>query len=347
MKDYKKTFIQASDDIGKSIEIIHKSGKRIGLVVDKQNKLLGTVTDGDIRRALLNKLNMSEQVTKIMNSNPAFSSIKESSNKKIQLMQDRDILHIPLLDKNGSVIGLDSLHDLIKKPVYENAVVIMAGGFGKRLMPLTEETPKPLLKVGTKPILETIINNLKGHGFRNFYISLHYKADMIRDYFGDGTDLNISIDYLEEKEPMGTAGCLSLLPDDISDLPLILMNGDLITELNFASLLDNHNQSKSEATVCVAEYDFQVPYGVLKVKDNEIISIKEKPIQKFFVNAGIYVLNKSLLSKIEKDKFIDMPDILIKKLSKNESINTFPIFEKWIDIGRVSDFMKANEQLQK
>jgi NDP-sugar pyrophosphorylase family protein len=170
---------------------------------------------------------------------------------------------------------------------------------------------------------------------------------MIRDYFGDGTDLNISIDYLEEKEPMGTAGCLSLLPDDISDVPLILMNGDLITELNFASLLDNHNQSNSEATVCVAEYDFQVPYGVLKVKGNEVISIKEKPIQKFFVNAGIYVLDKSLLSKIEKDKFIDMPDILTKKLSKNESINTFPIFEKWIDIGRVSDFMKANEQLQK
>ena len=346
MKDYKGTFIKVTDDLKTSIEIIHQSGKRIGLVVDKKNKLLGTVTDGDIRRALLKKIDMSEKVTRIMNSNPTCSSSAESSKEKIKLMRDKDILHLPILDNNGFVIGLDAIHDLLRKPIYDNPVVIMAGGFGKRLMPLTEDTPKPLLKVGTKPILETIISNFNDLGFRNFYISLHYKADMIKDYFGDGSNFNISINYLEEREPMGTAGCLSLLPANISHLPIILMNGDLITDLNFASLLENHNQSKSEATVCVAEYDFQVPYGVLEVKGHEVQSIAEKPVQKFFVNAGIYVLNASILSKVEKNQYTDMPDLLAKKLSNNESINTFPIFEKWIDIGRISDFKKANEQLE-
>ena len=169
---------------------------------------------------------------------------------------------------------------------------------------------------------------------------------MIKDYFGNGSDHNVSINYLEEKEPMGTAGCLSLLPENLLDLPIILMNGDLITDLNFVSLLENHNHSGSEATICVAEYDFQVPYGVLEVDENEVKSIAEKPVHKFFVNAGIYVLNKSILSNIEKNKFTDMPDVLSKKISNKESINTFPIFEKWIDIGRISDFNKANEQVQ-
>tara|TARA_B100000212_G_scaffold342563_1_gene330646 strand:- start:10195 stop:11241 length:1047 start_codon:yes stop_codon:yes gene_type:complete len=346
MKDFKETFIKVEADVRTSIEIIHKSGHRIGLVVDKESKLLGTVTDGDIRRALLNKIDMSESVLKIMNEKPTFSSKRETSEEKIKIMQDRDILHIPILDSDGSVIGLDSIHDLLKKPTFNNPVVIMAGGFGKRLMPLTEDTPKPLLKIGTKPILERIINNFAELGFRNFYISLHYKADMIKDYFGNGSDHNVSINYLEEKEPMGTAGCLSLLPENLLDLPIILMNGDLITDLNFVSLLENHNHSGSEATICVAEYDFQVPYGVLEVDENEVKSIAEKPVHKFFVNAGIYVLNKSILSNIEKNKFTDMPDVLSKKISNKESINTFPIFEKWIDIGRISDFNKANEQVQ-
>jgi len=346
MKDYKKTFIKVDDDLKTSIEIIHKSGHRIGLVVGKDTKLHGTVTDGDIRRALLKKIDMSESVLKIMNEKPTFSSKNVTSEEKINIMQERDILHIPILDSDGLVIGLDSIHDLLKKPIYDNPVVIMAGGFGKRLMPLTEDTPKPLLKVGTKPILETIISNFKELGFRNFYISLHYKADMIKDYFGNGSEQNISIYYLEEKKPMGTAGCLSLLPESLSNLPIILMNGDLITDLNFISLLENHHHSGSEATICVAEYDFQVPYGVLEVEENEVKSIAEKPVQKFFVNAGIYVLNKSILSNIEKNQYTDMPDVLAKKLSNNESINTFPIFEKWIDIGRISDYKKANEQLE-
>ena len=346
MKDYKKTFIKVDDDIKTSIEIIHKSGLRIGLVVGENSKLEGTVTDGDIRRALLKKIDMSENVQKIMNQKPTFSSKNATSEEKINIMKDRDILHIPILDSDGLVIGLDSIHDLLKKPIYDNPVVIMAGGFGKRMMPLTEDTPKPLLKVGTKPILETIIDNFIELGFRNFYISLHYKADMIKDYFGNGSHQKITINYLEEKEPLGTAGCLSLLPDNTSNIPIILMNGDLITDLNFISLLENHHHSRSEATICVAEYDFQVPYGVLEVEENEVKSIAEKPVHKFFVNAGIYVLNNSILSKIPKNEYIDMPDVLAKKLSNNESINTFPIFEKWIDIGRISDFTRANEQFE-
>ena len=344
MKSFKDCFINTNENIESAIETIHKAGLRIGLVVDQKEKLLGTVTDGDIRRALLSHKDMSLSVVEIMNSNPITTSLDYDRLQLIKLMKSKDILHMPLVDSHGVILGLRSMNDLVQTPITKNPVMIMAGGFGKRLLPLTNDTPKPMLKVGSKPILESIINRFKGFGFFDFYISLHYKGEIIKDYFGDGKDLGVSIKYLLEEEPLGTAGALTLLPDDLSDLPIILMNGDLMTEVNFLSLLESHNESKSEATICVAEYDFQVPYGVLEVNNTKVKNIIEKPIHRFFVNAGIYVINKSLFKNLESGKYCDMPDLLSSRIGDIEGINTFPLFEEWLDIGRISDFKKANSQ---
>lgn len=345
MKDrFKDCFLRVDDSIEIAVETIHAAGLRIGLVVDEGGKLLGTVTDGDIRRALLSRKDMSLSVVEIMNSTPITETPDYDRLKVINIMREKDILHIPLVNSQGVIVGLEAINDLIENPVIENPVMLMAGGFGKRLLPLTNDTPKPLLKVGSKPILESIINRFQEFGFNNFYISLHYKGDMIKEYFGDGKDLGVSIKYIVEEEPLGTAGALTLLPKDLPDLPIVLMNGDLMTEVNFLSLLESHNNSKSQATVCVAEYDFQVPYGVLEVSETKVKSIIEKPTHRFFVNAGIYVVNKDLFSSLKPGKYCDMPDLLSSKIDEEEGINTFPLFEEWRDIGRIVDFDNANIQ---
>ena len=341
---FKDCFLRVDDSIELSIETIHTAGLRIGLVVDQEGKLLGTVTDGDIRRALLSRIDMSLSVVEIMNSKPITGTLNYDRIKVMNIMREKDILHIPLVDSQGVVVGLEAVNDLIENSVIENPVMLMAGGFGKRMLPLTNDTPKPLLKVGSKPILEYIINRFQEFGFNNFYISLHYKGDMIKEYFGDGKDLGVSIKYIVEEEPLGTAGALTLLPKDLPNLPIILMNGDLMTEVNFLSLLESHNDSKSQATVCVAEYDFQVPYGVLEVSKTKVKSIIEKPTHRFFVNAGIYVVNKDLFSTLESGKYCDMPDLLSSKINEEDGINTFPLFEEWRDIGRIADFNNANIQ---
>ena len=198
------------------------------------------------------------------------------------------------------------------------------------------------MKVGSSPILESIIKRFIDFGFHNFFISTHYKSEMIKDYFQEGAQWDVTIQYIEESQPMGTAGALTMLPDDLPNLPLILMNGDLITELDFRSLLDNHKQSESDATVCVVEYDFQVPYGVIEVKDSKVNNIIEKPTHKFFVNAGIYVLNQGLVKSFDTAEYIDMPELLRKRVNSGNGVNIFPLYEQWLDIGQLPEYNKAN-----
>jgi NDP-sugar pyrophosphorylase family protein len=219
----------------------------------------------------------------------------------------------------------------------------MAGGLGTRLRPLTDDIPKPLLKVGNKPILETIIRNFAEHGFVNITISLNYKGDMIKDYFGDGSDFGVNIDYVEENKRLGTAGALSLLKENPHE-PFFVMNGDLLTDVNFSHLLDFHSFGNSTATMCVREYEYQVPYGVIQTKDSDITSIVEKPIQKFFVNAGIYVLSPSVFNDIPENEFFDMPTLFNILIEKQKKVSSFPIHEYWLDIGRMSDFEQAQSE---
>ena len=249
------------------------------------------------------------------------------------------------MDDNGVVLGLKTLENLINKSKNKTPVFIMAGGFGKRLRPLTESVPKPMLKVGKKPILEEILERFIKAGFYNFYISTYYKAEVVREHFGNGDDWNVSIQYIHEKEPLGTAGALGLLPDNLPEQPILVMNGDLLTKIDFEHLLNYHCEQGGSATMCVRESDFQVPYGVITAKENKVLSIVEKPIHRFLINAGIYVLNTSIIRRINTDGYLDMPQMLEDEISQGTEVNLFPIYESWIDIGRPEDYMKAKKDL--
>ena len=344
MFDWRRVLLAPDDSLEHTIKVLHEGGCRIALVSDRHGKLLGTVTDGDIRRALIAQLTMKSSVSLIMNSNPIAVDNKVGNKEILALMSSQGFLHMPIIDKDGILCGLETLQNLVEKPKYDNPVFLMAGGFGTRLHPLTKNTPKPLLKVGVKPILETIIEQFINYGFHNFYISTHFKSEQIRDYFKNGELHNISIKYLHEDTPLGTAGSLGLLPNNLPDLPMIVMNGDLLTKVDFRHLLDFHGNHNCEATMCVREYDFQVPYGVVEIDNYKIKKIKEKPVHKFFVNAGIYVLSKNLINKVDGKSYLDMTDFLEKELS-SDGVCPFLIHEYWLDIGRIDEYEKANREV--
>lgn len=342
MEDWKNTLLFPEDSIINAINVIEKCASRGAFVVDNTNKLLGSVTDGDIRRAIINNVNVNDSVSKIMNKNPRVGYLNQDSAQLRSLMEKENLLQIPIIDDNGVLVGLETLQDLVFKKKFENPVFIMAGGFGKRLLPLTEFTPKPMLKVGDTPILEKIIKRFIKFGFYKFYISLHYCSDMITSYFGNGENWGVDIHYVFEEEPLGTAGSLGLLPNNISDLPMIVINGDLLTKVNFVNLLKYHSeQSNSIATMCVRKYDFQVPYGVVESNDFRVTSIVEKPVHNFFVNAGVYVVEQSIRKKLKTYGYIDMPELFNRLTQENEFISIFPIHEYWLDIGKRENFKKA------
>jgi NDP-sugar pyrophosphorylase family protein len=219
----------------------------------------------------------------------------------------------------------------------------MAGGFGTRLYPLTEDTPKPLLNVGNRPILETILSRFIKAGFHNFFISTHYKAEKVRAHFGDGSAWGVKIEYVNEEKPLGTAGSIGLLPKNLPKLPILMMNGDVLTKVNFEHLLAFHQEQKGIATMCIREYDVQIPFGVVNVEEQQAKSIVEKPIQKYFVNAGIYVLEPELVNKVNPNTPIDMPNLLEKQIKKGKSVSIFPIHEYWLDIGHMKEYKSAHD----
>lgn len=341
MDSWKKVVISTNSTIKETIKVIDDSSVQIALVVDDNFQLLGTVTDGDVRRGILKGISLDDPVTYIMNSNPTISTFLEDKESILNKMKARKIHQIPVVDQNQRLIGLEILDELIKTKPQENWVVLMAGGLGTRLKPLTDDCPKPLLKVGDKPILETIIENFRDSGFYKFYLSVNYKSEMIEEYFGDGSRWGIQIKYIHEVKRMGTAGALSLLPERPSK-PIIVMNGDLLTKVNFNLLLDFHNEYKSQATMCVREFDYQIPYGVVRLDKQRLLSIEEKPVHRSFVSAGIYVLDPIALDFIPMDSFYDMPTLFERLIESNYSTSVFPIREYWCDIGRLDDYEKAN-----
>jgi len=340
MKGWKDALVTANCTILETINIINSSAMQIALVVDENNLLLGTVTDGDIRRGLLRGISLSESVETVMNIKPTVAHENQSKSSILTMMKNKRFHQIPLVTEKGVLVGMESLDNLIKGSIRDNHVIIMAGGLGSRLQPLTNTCPKPLLKVGSKPILETIVDNFVEYGFSKFYISVNYKAEMIKEYFGDGSKYGIQIKYLEENQRLGTAGALSLLPE-LPIEPVLVMNGDLLTKVNFQHLLDFHLGNKAKATMCVREYSYQIPYGVVNISGGKIKSIEEKPVQSCFVNAGIYVLNPEVIQNIPSNTYFDMPE-LFKNLALNKKkAIAFPIREYWMDIGQMDDFEKA------
>jgi len=341
MRDWQKIILKQSDSIREAIQVLNEQSLQIALVVNESDQLVGTVTDGDIRRGLIKRCGMDTSLDEIMFTSPTLATLEESKEDMLYKMSGAGIMQIPIVDENKHVIGLETIQHLLEKKRIDNPVFLMAGGFGARLQPLTDHMPKPLLTVGNKPILETILDQFIAAGFHNFYISVHYKAEMVRDHFGDGKNWGVTINYIYESEPLGTAGALGLLPDDLPDMPILMMNGDLLTKVNFLDLLKFHVDSGGEATMCVREYDFQVPYGVIIENDHKVADIVEKPIHKFFVNAGIYVLSPKLIKEVDGNNYLDMPHMLQEHIDADGQVNMFPVHEYWLDIGQMEQFEQA------
>ncbi len=344
---WKRAMVSKDATIRDGFELLDSVGLRILLAVDSEGNLLGTVTDGDIRRGLLSGLAMSEPLSEVMNRNPV--KVNDSQNRFFidRMMQKHGLTAIPIVEHN-KVVGLHTAYtdkSRVENSI-DNPVLIMAGGFGTRLRPLTDNCPKPMLNVGDKPIVETILVHFINQGFVNFYISTHYMPEIIVNYLGDGERWGVKINYVEEEVPLGTGGALGLLPEQPNDLPLLVINGDILTNVNFANLLRFHNDNLADATMCVREYEYQVPYGVIEGLGDSINKIVEKPVQKFFINAGVYVLNHSLFSQIKPNQKTDMPNIFQQCLDNNGKVLRFPIHEYWLDIGRFEDFQRAQTEVQ-
>ncbi len=343
MSSWRDALVSSSMTLRQTIEAITASSLQIALVVDENNKLLGTVTDGDIRKTILAGKDLNITAAEAMRKSPTTSSASTPRTVIIKLMREKRIHQMPILNESGQVVDVLTIDDLLGAQEKSNSVVIMAGGLGTRLHPLTQDTPKPMLSVGGKPILETIIQSFIDQGYVNFFISLNFKAEVISDYFGDGSKLGASITYLHETTRLGTAGGLSLLPSEVK-FPIIVMNGDLLTRISVDALVDFHQRENAVATMVVREDHYQVPYGVVEVDGTQIVDVKEKPMQRHLVNAGIYVLSEQSLANIPRDTYYDMPTHFTKLAADGHRTAAFPLHEYWVDIGRLDELERAQRE---
>lgn len=343
MKQYQHILLSPHSTIRRALEVIDSGAMKIALIVDDKQKLLGTISDGDIRRAILKGVGLDAVIEKFYNASPITCGINDSKEKILQLAAAKMIYQIPVVDNDGCIVGIAEIDEMLQPSDRPNKVVLMAGGLGTRLSPLTDSLPKPMLHVGKKPILETIIENFAKYGYRDIFLSVSYKSHIIEEHFGDGSAFGVKINYIHETKRMGTAGALSLMRDKLKE-PFFVMNADLLTNVNFEHLHDYHESHNALATMAVREYDFQVPYGVVNITDSKITSIEEKPTHKFYVSGGIYMIDPRALALIPDDQFFDMPSLFESMIGRGERAVSFPIREYWLDIGRMSDYEKANSE---
>lgn len=346
MKNWQTTLLPPTATIRDAMRTLDKSSLRIVLVSDADQTLLGTVTDGDTRRGLLADANMQDPITRVMNPTPFSVLDSTSRDQRLKLMKQHDLTAIPILDKGGRILGLETLHQAMQPEQRDNPVFIMAGGFGTRLQPLTDHCPKPMLRVGDKPMLEHLVNQFIHCGFHNFYFSTHYLPDVIRAHFGDGSKWGVSIQYVHEDSPLGTGGALGLLPRDLPDLPLIMMNGDVLTKLNYAQLLRHHESKRYDATVCVREDEHAVPFGVIETEDQLITNMVEKPTYRYKINTGIYILNPDIVASVQPGQRVDMPSLLEQHRHDGKRIGTYTSYDYWLDIGQMKDYQKAQRDIE-
>ena len=336
--------IFANSTIEEALNVINSGAVKIALVVNDDDQLLGALGDGDIRRGLLRKKTLNDTIEDIYSRNPVTAFKGHSSEELLRLCSMRRVSQLPIIDDDKQIIDLFFLDEELSKE-YKNTVVLMVGGLGKRLRPLTDNTPKPMLKVGGKPILQTIVEGFSKCGFANITMCLGYKSSVIQDFFQDGSRFGVNIDYIVEDQRMGTAGALTLLKKKPHE-SFFVMNGDLLTNVNFEKMLDFHESNNSKATTCVREYEIEVPYGVVSIKDENICSIKEKPTHSFFVNAGIYLLEPGCIDLIPENEFYDMTSLFEQLISAKNKTVSFPLQEYWLDIGSHSDFSKAQNDIK-
>ncbi|MCB1800872.1 MAG: nucleotidyltransferase family protein [Gammaproteobacteria bacterium] len=342
-KDWRDITIGPDANVRQAWEVLDRGAMQIALVVDHTGHLAGTVTDGDIRRAVLHGKGLETPITEVMNGNPTTGLAEETRDSWQRTMHRHSLRHLPILDTQGCVVDLVR-YSMPLEPERSTPVVIMAGGLGTRLRPLTELTPKPMIPVGPKPVLETIIENFADQGFVDIYLCLNYKGEIIRAHFGDGRRFGVRITYLQEDRRLGTAGALSLLPQRPRE-PVIVMNGDLLTKVDFVRLLDFHHQQGFVATMAMREHQQQVPYGVLKIGDGYVVNeLVEKPVERYYVNAGIYILDPQTLDLVPDQKFYDMPTLFNSLMEQGRKVGGFPLRDYWVDIGRMEDLERASAE---
>lgn len=332
--------------IKEAMEAIDKNLVGGVFIIDEEERVIGVVTDGNVRRAILNGHSIFEGIKEIYTTNFKYVNKFTSRQKIKQMMGEYKIRQLPLLDEKGKLVDLYFLDDILSYEKKDNYVFILAGGLGTRLRPLTEKVPKPMLKVGEKPILERIIEQFKEYGFVNFIISVNYRGEIIEDYFKDGSDLKINIEYVKEEKKLGTAGSIKLAEKKLNK-PFIVINGDILTGIDFDTFLNYHLENQCHITVGVRNYEMKVPFGVMVTDGRLIKSLKEKPTYTFHINSGVYVLNKEVISYIPGNCEYNMTDLIEDLIQDDKRCGTYNIKEYWSDIGQIEDFIKANEDVKK
>ena len=337
---WRKSLIPVNATVQQAIRNLDEAALQINLVVSPDGTLVGTITDGDIRRGLLRGLDMHSPIDSVIHREAMVVPPQMSRDMVLHLMQANVINALPVVDESRRVVGLHLLNELLTPVLRPNMMVIMAGGQGTRLRPHTENCPKPLLPVGGKPMLEHIIERAKAEGFRHFVLAIHYLGHMIEDHFGDGSRWQVQIDYLREESPLGTAGALSLL-NPRPDAPFVVSNGDVLTDIRYDELLDFHCRHGAAATMAVRLHEWQHPFGVVRTKGVEIIGFEEKPIARSHINAGIYVLEPGALDVLGVGEHCDMPTLFSRMQERAARIIVYPMHEPWLDVGRVDDLERA------
>lgn len=347
MNDITPLCLPPDSTIQDALRCIEANSRGIALIVDAERRLLGTIVDGDIRRAVLAGIEMQSSVSLLLERKPEayktpITAPQSHSHEQIALLMRQHLVRqIPLLDENQRVVGLVTQDELLGDlPV---KAVVMAGGFGKRLHPLTENLPKPMLPVGDKPIMEHIIDGLRTAGIRQVSVTTHYMPEKIKAYFGTGADFGVNINYVAEDQPLGTAGGVGLL--DPIDEPLLVINGDILTGLNFRDMVAYHQETQAALTVALRPYHFSVPYGVVETENGYVRSLVEKPVYTFYVNAGIYLLSPQAHQLIPRGQRMDMTDLINRLLEQHQQVASFPLREYWLDIGQPGDYARAQSEI--
>ena len=339
-----RLFVCEDYNIRQVIQSIDLGAKGIVLLVNQDGILLGTITDGDIRRAILKGISLDDSVENVVHYNPI--TVKQNMTKEEikDIFIKKAVKHIPIVDSNNKVIDLISINDILLPEGKDNLVIIMAGGLGTRLKELTREIPKPMLKVGKDPILHHIINNFKQYGYNKMILSVNYKADIIENYFQDGYAYGVKIEYVREKKRLGTGGGIKLAKEYVED-PFFVTNGDIFTSLNVEDMMNFHMENKFDITVGVRKHSFQIPYGVINSKENTIKSIEEKPTIDYLINGGIYCINPEIIEYIPDDRYYEITDLINKCIKEGKKVGSYEIKEYWMDIGKIEDYYKVNEDL--
>jgi dTDP-glucose pyrophosphorylase/CBS domain-containing protein len=338
-------FISPEASIRDAMERVNANALGIALVVDPERRLTATVTDGDIRRAILRGADLSLSVAELVDhavpgpaGGPIVAPAGTTPEELLDVMRRYSVRHIPLLDDEQRVVGLARIEDLVQDRELVRAVV-MAGGLGTRLRPLTEHIPKPLLPIGDRPLIEHILGQLRAGGVHHVSLSTHYKSDAFREHLGDGRRFGVEIDYLTEEAPLGTAGALALMPP--WDSTLLVINGDILTRVNYRAMLDFHREHRASLTVGVRQYEVQVPFGVVDASGVNVRGISEKPVLRFFVNAGVYLLEPELHARLSAGRRVDMTELIEGLVAAGDRVVSFPISEYWLDIGQLEDYERA------